>query len=531
MKGMLCSIILMLATLSPSVFGADTEASAGPRFEIKRFVVKGATLLPPSRIDALLQPHTGAQQDFAAVQRAIRSLERGYSDAGYSAVQVILPEQELRDGIVRLEVTELAVGRLVIEGNRNFDETNIRRTLPAIAPGAAPNVDAIARNLRTANESPAKNTTVLLRQGETPGTVDVLARVSDQKPWRAGITLDTTGTPNTGMYRLAFSAQDANLFNRDQVLSAQYITAPENPRKVTIVGIGYHIPIYSRGDSLDLAYVFSDVNSGQVATSAGNFGISGGGHFTTLRYNLNLARRGNWDNRFIFGADWRQYSNQVLFNGVGTSVVPDLEVHPLSVSYSGRRRTDGDDLSLFLSVIRNIPGGGYGSASALNQAGARPGANPWYTIYRYGASCLRVLPRDWQIRTAMNGQHTNDMLITGEQFGLGGMDSVRGFIEREIANDRGIRASVELYTPDLGVGLDQGIRSRALVFFDHGYINRLRPLAAELRSETISSIGLGLRGSYRDSLTMRLDLGSVMQSGGLQSANDTRLHGSVSMFF
>lgn len=106
-----------------------------------------------------------------------------------------------------------------------------------------------------------------------------------------------------------------------------------------------------------------------------------------------------------------------------------------------------------------------------------------------------MLPRDWQIRTAMNGQHTNDMLITGEQFGLGGMDSVRGFIEREIADDRGIRASVKTVLPDLGVGLDQGIRSRALVFFGPGYINRLRPLAAELRSETISSIGLGLRGS------------------------------------
>lgn len=531
MKGILCSIAMLIAALSSSALAADTQASAGPRFEIKRFVVKGATLLPPSRIDALLQPHTGPQQDFSSVQRAIRSLERGYAEAGYSAVQVVLPEQELRDGVVRLEVTELAVGRLVIEGNRNFDEANIRRTLPALQPGVPPNLDAVARNLRTANENPAKNTTVLLRQGETPSTVDAVARVGDQKPWRAGITLDTTGTPSTGMYRLAFSAQDANLFNRDQVLSAQYITAPENPRRVTIVGLGYHIPIYGRGDSVDIAYVYSDVNSGQVATAGGNFGISGGGHFTTLRYNLNLARKGFWDNRIILGADWRQYSNDVRFNGTGATIVPDLEVHPLSISYSGRRRTDADDLTLFLSVIRNIPGGSDGGTTALNQPGARLGANPWYTIYRYGASYLRVLQHDWQVRIGANGQHTNDMLINGEQFGVGGMDSVRGFIEREIANDRGFRAGVELYTPELGVGAEQGIRSRALVFYDQGYVARRNPGIGELRSETISSIGVGLRAFYRETLSVRLDLGSVMQSGGLQGSNDTRLQGSVSMFF
>ena len=37
-----------------------------------------------------------------------------------------------------------------------------------------------------------------------------------------------------------------------------------------------------------------------------------------------------------------------------------------------------------------------------------------------------------------------------EQFGIGGMESVRGFLERQFAGDRGYSGSLELYSPDFG---------------------------------------------------------------------------------
>lgn len=531
MKSAFCAAVaLLIGGITTASAQTKTEPT-GPRFDIASYKVTGATLLPAARIESLLQPFTGRQRDFGSVQGALRALERAYAEAGYSAVQVVLPEQELRDGSVRIDVTELKLGKLTVEGNRFFGEENIRRTLPALTEGTAPNVDAVARNLRTANESPSKSTAVLLKEGSTPGTVDAVARVSDQKAWRAALTLDTTGTPSTGTLRSAVAMQHANIFDRDQVLSGQFITSPQYPSKVTIVGLGYHIPLYRLGDSIDLAYVYSDVNSGQVSTSIGSLGISGGGNFTTFRYNLNLPRRGNWDNRFIFSAEWKEYSNDVRQPGAANSLIPDAEVHPLSVGFSGRRRTEADDLSFFLSAVRNIPGGTNGGTEAFNRPGARPGGSPNYTIYRYGASYLKLLPRDWQFRVSANGQHTTDMLIAGEQFGIGGMDSVRGFLEREIANDRGLRSGVELYTPDTGVGIEQGFRSRGVVFIDHGYVSRVRPLQGEVRSETIYSYGVGLRAFYRESVSLRLDFASVQQAGGQQSRDDTRLQGSLSVFF
>ena len=58
-------------------------------------------------------------------------------------------------------------------------------------------MDDIARNLRTANESVAKQTRVVLRAGEKDGTVDAVAKVSDSRPLRFSVSLDSTGTPST----------------------------------------------------------------------------------------------------------------------------------------------------------------------------------------------------------------------------------------------------------------------------------------------------------------------------------------------
>jgi len=49
---------------------------------------------------------------------------------------------------------------------------------------------------------------------------------------------------------------------------------------------------------------------------------------------------------------------------------------------------------------------------------------------------------------------------------MGGVDSVRGYYEREVANDIGWRLSLEAYSPDFGTWFGKTWRARALVFAD-----------------------------------------------------------------
>ena len=514
-------------------------ASQEPRFEIRKFTVDGATLIPAAEIDAALKPFTGGGRDFSHVQRALEALEKIYSAKGFSAVQVILPEQEIDKGEVRFKVVEARIGRVVIEGNRFFDEANIRESLPSIKPGESPNINRVAQNLRLANESPARQATVLLRGGNEEGLVDAVVRVTDEPPTKYSITADSTGTSQTGIYRIGFGYQNANVFNRDHVLSMQYVTAPvkyANPNafalhpssKVMIVGGSYKIPLYELGDSMEFTFGYSNVNAGVLQNL---FNVSGAGSILGLRYNLNLPRWRDLEQRFSVSWDWRAYRNQISQVGSNASLVPDIAVHPVTASYSGTFRTAGSETSFYGTVVNNLPGGDDGGSTAFFLT--RPGARPGYLVWRWGATHNRAFANDWQIRVGMNGQMTRDRLVSAEQFGIGGVDSMRGFSEREITNDRGHRGTMEVYTPDLSNTLESlsGTRLRFMAFYDWGLVQRVEPLEGELHQIGASSAGLGVRTSRGANLSVRFDFGRVIDKGGAQGRGDGRLHASMAYVF
>ena len=217
----------------------------------------------PQDAERILAPYTGPDRSLADIQRAREALEAAYSAKGYGAVQVLLPEQEVARGEVVLRAVEAKLGKVTVEGNRFFDEPNIRASLPSLQPGSSPNTARSAKDLRVANENPSKQTTVTLRSGATEGEVDAVVRVVDQDPLKFMVSVDNTGTPQTGDWRIGAGVQHSNLWNRDHILNFQYVTAPYQegdpdplalpPNKdVEIWGASYRVPIYSLGDSLDL---------------------------------------------------------------------------------------------------------------------------------------------------------------------------------------------------------------------------------------------------------------------------------------
>ena len=210
---------------------APTAPAAEPRFTIERFTVRGATLFTQDGLQLILAPYIGSGKDFADVQKALEALEKAYTSKGFSAVQVILPEQEIDDGEVEFDVVEAKIGKVVVEGNKYFDEANIRASLPQVQQGQPPNILRISDNLRLANENPAKQTTVLLRSGAEEGQVDAVVRVADERPNKLSLTLDNSGTQQTGLFRIGFGYQHSNIWNRDHVLNAQYVTAPNDDDK------------------------------------------------------------------------------------------------------------------------------------------------------------------------------------------------------------------------------------------------------------------------------------------------------------
>ena len=522
-----------------------------PHFEIRRFVFDGASLISKEQLESATAAFTGPNRTFGDVQRALETLERAYSDAGYNAVQIVLPEQELNRGEIRFRIVEAKIGRVLVEGNKHFDEANIRASVPSLTPGSSPNIHDISRNLRVANENPAKQATVLLRSGQEEATVDAVVRVVDEAPTKLSVTVDNTGNPQTGRLRVGLGVQNANATGHDDVLTAQYITAPYTDfvdpngdvnrltilpsRKVTVLGAGYRMPLYRLGDSMDFSAGYSNVNSGVVA---GLFNITGRGTIFGARYTRNLDKIGDYEHRLALSLDYRSYENKgvrLAGDETNTQLIPDIVVHPVTLLYSALYRLQDSETGFSFGLSRNFSGGpdSRGDNFCLSRNnGIGECADVNYEIYKWAFNHNRALPADWQMRVAMNGQYTREMLVTGEQFGLGGADSVRGFFEREITNDKGYRGTVELYTPDFGgwTGVSAA-RARALAFFDWGGVRRNKPGPAEPHGTHVWSTGVGLRLSRGTNFAFRVDVGVVGGEGGAQSRGDSRMHLSVSYIF
>ncbi len=512
------------------VSSAQQPAAAVPaalRFEIVRYEISGNTLVPPQELERRVAPYTGTGKDFSDVQRALEAVELAYRDLGYGIVQVLLPEQDITKGVVQLRVLEPRVGRVIIEGNKFFDEANIRNSLPSVKEGETPSSRRIGRNLQPLNEHPIKQTNVVMRSGASEDQVDIAVKVTDDKPQRVFVTLDNTGTSETGNLRLGVGFQHSNLFNRDHTLTAQYITSPTQVDDVTIAGVGYRIPFYGWNSTLDLIAGYSNVDSGTVQ---GLFNVSGSGTIAAARWNYFLPKWGEFDQKVSFGLDYRALKSNVELVGVPLGI-PDITVHPASLTYTGQRRFSNAEFNFYGSVSANLPYGQDGDAQAFERS--RTGATASYVIWRYGLNYTWALPADWQFRFAFNGQYTDDMLVSAEQFGIGGPDSVRGYAVRELSSDRGHQGQVEIYTPDLSrkVGMTDDYRMRLLGFYDFGEVSRVNALPSEVEHDSVNSAGVGLRLNYRKSISIRLDAAQILHSTPNRATNSQRVNAAVAIIF
>ncbi len=526
-------VMLALPYACQPVFAAESGAEAAvpvaPRFPINRFEVEGNTLLKQAEIDKAVNPFTGGQKDFSDIQRALEVLEAVYRDRGFGVVQVLLPEQDITRGVVKLRVIEPRIGKITVEGNQFYDEGNIRRSLPVLQAGVTPNSTDIARNLQLLTENQSKQTTLLLKAGASDREVDAAIKVTDERPYKFVMTADNTGTNETGRFRTGFAVQHSNLFNLDHVGTFQYVTSPENPSKVSIYGAGYRIPLYSLNSAIDLFGGYSNVNSG---TLQGLFNVSGSGTIFGARYTMQLPKIGEYEHKLAAGLDYRAFQNNVTLIGTPGGLVPDITIHPVSLTYNGLWRMSNSEFGFNVSYSRNFFPGGNDAADSDFKA-SRADSTADYAIWRVGANYTRAFAEDWQFRAVFTGQYTDDALVAGEQFGYGGPDSVRGFNIREVANDKGYSSQFEVYTPDLGSRLKWAdVKLRLLAFYDEGITGRNSVQPGDLsKGAGGASVGFGARFGYGKHLTLRFDWAQVIDAAGSQAKGDQMVNVTAAVQF
>jgi len=273
---------------------------------------------------------------------------------------------------------------------------------------------------------------------------------------------------------------------------------------------------------MDLYGSYSDVDSGTVYVGTSDIKISGRGVAFGARYNQNFPRFSRYEHRLSYGIDYRKYQNNATVTG-SLSMDSDVAVHPASLTYAGNFQFTRGQAGFYMSLGINIPGGEDGDDEDLELV--RAGASADYITVQYGANFSYTLPIDIQLRLLFNGQYTNDSLIPGEQFGLGGASSIRGFHEREVSDDRGNAGTIEIYSPDIFNLMNiRKVSLRMLVFYDIGEVCRVDALPSEESYTAMSSVGAGIRLKVGNNFSLATDYGYGTNVHGTRADRDDRWH-------
>lgn len=511
-----------------AVPSAATEAAV----DVTGFELRGNTLLPSEVLLGTLEAFKG-RGTLARLQAAARAVQRRYAAEGYGGVVAFLPPQSGSGGLIRIEVVEGRLASIRVKGAAAFDEAGILASLPSLQAGTTPNLREIDLQMQVANENPARQTRVLLRPGARQGETDAEVTVVEGPMQRVTLGLDNTGSGRTGDYRASLGWRHASVSGRDDVLSVQYQTSPTHPRQVTILSAGYRLPLYRHLTVLDLFTAYSNVDGGSTATSAGDLSFNGSGRIAGMRATRLLPRWGEADQRLSIGLDQREYRNHCEIAGLPAGACgpagESVTVQPLTLDYSiqkGAREVDSAGLTL--SLARNLRlGGRYGDAEHF--AAARPGATPGYTLWRLAFSGSMAVADTWQLVTRLTAQHSAQALVPGEQFGIAGASTVRGYNEREVVGDSGAVATLEVVGPPLlGDVLKPSGVLRLFGFADAGQVrNRLDTACLGTWARcSLASWGLGGRLQWSP-WQAHLYVAEALRDAAQTRSHDLRVHFSL----
>jgi hemolysin activation/secretion protein len=525
MKIRVWSALSIFALMWQPLVHADDET-----FDVAKFQVEGNTILSVAEVEHLVSPFAGPKRTYAHIQRALEALEEAYRSRGFGTVQVYVPEQELTSGIVKIQVAETVVGKVVVTNNKYHSHANILETLPQLQVGKSPNLRQISENVQLANENPSKQIEVTLGVSEEEGKVDAKVQVEDEDLQKIILTLDNTGDKvKTGQYRTGITLRDANLLGHDEVLTFGYLTSPDAPGGVNmdVFSVGLRIPFYNLGDSLDVIYGTSSVNTPSSVT--GGLSFTGKGDIWAIRWNHLFPREGEYTSKFVSGFDQKV----TLCDGGAAGPIANCvntTLRLLSGTYSGQWVTPKFSADFNAGISYSIPLGERQDGWRYNLAAGGRAAIMDFYVLRAGGSYSMPLG-DWLIRGAVTAQYADTPMPSGEQLGLTGSSAVRGFGERVQAADSGYVANLELYTPDLAPSFNKSSGRnipgtlRALAFFDWAqgqswttgsYMTQAGITTASSTSFNehilLSSFGVGLRYGLGKDVSAKFDWAKVIHS-------------------
>lgn len=198
-----------------------------PGFEVRRYEVLGNTVLAQEIVDAAFTNAIGPRVTFGDIQSSLGKLQLAYRERGFATVSVGLPQQQLTNATVKVQVTEGILTSIQVVGNQHFSSNNVLRALPSLRTNELLNGKVFQRELDIANQNRDRQIYPTVGPGPEPGTSAVTLRVKDRLPIHGRVEINNHSTPASPDWRVNASLQHNNLWQLEHQLGLNYSFTPD----------------------------------------------------------------------------------------------------------------------------------------------------------------------------------------------------------------------------------------------------------------------------------------------------------------
>jgi hemolysin activation/secretion protein len=485
---------------------AQPSPQAVHPFYIREYRVLGAHALKPIEIEAAVYPFLGPARTKDDVEAAREALLKAYQDKNYTSVDVVVPPQSGAGGIVFLQVNEMTVGRLRVHGSRYYDINAIKREVPSLAEGKLIDFTQAQKDLVGLNQLPDRRVTPVIQAGALPGTMDVDLNVKDTPPIHGSLELNNRYSVDTPSLRLNASLSYDNLWQLGHSIGGSVQVSPQDFSKVSVYTAFYTLRI---PDVDWLTFTLQGTDQDSNVSTLGAVDITGRGKVLGLRANFKLPTMGIYFQSFTLGVDYKAFDQSVEVGAGTTATETPTTYVPITMDYSGTWVGAKSLTDLDLQIVFNIRGIGSNATQFENN---RFGADRNFIYARGELSHTQDLPLDLQLFGKLSGQVSDSPLINSEQYSLGGLGTVRGYLESAVLGDDAVAFNFEFRTPSLLAwvrGPNQtkpGDEWRFYFFTDAGSASIQQPLPEQTERFSLASYGGGTRMTLFNHFNGSLDL-------------------------
>ncbi|WP_047238702.1 ShlB/FhaC/HecB family hemolysin secretion/activation protein [Chromobacterium subtsugae] len=473
---------------APAIPGAAPTAAC---FAIGQTQLDGAPASWQRWLQPLLDAGLGKCMGLDELNRLVAALTNEMVARGFVTSRVYLPEQNLSGGALRLVIVPGRIHEIRLkEGGSDL----ALRSAFSSGPGDILNVRDLEQGLEQLGRLPGQQATMEMVPAEAPGESDVVVARQGGRPLSGALTLDDSGQRATGRLQSTASLNIGGAAGLNDVLALSWTQDAEHLRHPLSqsTAASWLLPL---GDWTAMAS-YSGFAYRQTVQGVNQDFISSGHSRNTQLSLSRLLRRDQSGKTELKLSLTRKASRSFIEDAEVAQQRRDLTIAGLEFShrqYWGEAVLDGS-----IGYQRGI--GAWGAQS--DAQAAQGGPNPRHQLYQGRLALqlpLHACGQTLRWSSELRGQYSPDLLMSSEQFAIGGRGTVRGFNASSLVGQSGYYLRNELSWPLPPAG---ALALEPYLGLDAGQISR--PIGETGPERSLSGWAAGLRLSLGGHLSAEL---------------------------